>query len=174
MMDKSKGELISDALVASGFTVVPWRERGNRERGQLEETANGYDKATAIELPPDILAFVAEVDALHKQLGIEKNRQSAWFCETCQIFNRQNAPQCSSCKSDCPELPALRERLAKLESLGPWIEVQRVAAQEFADNKTGNQRMVHAGRADAFSKVGHELCNRVGKLQKEPTNEPVV
>lgn len=69
-MDKSKGELISDALVASGFTVVPWRERGSRERAQLEETANEYDKATAVELPPDILAFVAEVEAQADRLPI--------------------------------------------------------------------------------------------------------
>lgn len=62
-MSKSKGELLSDALVASGFTVVPWCERGNRERGQLESTAEEYEKNYAHKLPAtDLLKFVEEVE----------------------------------------------------------------------------------------------------------------
>lgn len=60
------------------------------------------------------------------------------------------------------------ERLAKLESLGLWIEVERAAEQELADKTDGSPGMVHAGRADAFSQVGQELNNRADKdLRKE-------
>lgn len=62
-MSKSKGELLSDALVASGFTVVPWVERGNRERDQFELASIEYDKANTTDLPADVLAFVEGVEA---------------------------------------------------------------------------------------------------------------
>lgn len=67
------------------------------------------------------------------------------------------------------ENAALRERLAKLESLGPWIEANRLAEQGWADETCSGQGIIHRGRADAFKQVGDELNNRAGKdLRKEP------
>lgn len=68
------------------------------------------------------------------------------------------------------------ERLAKLESLGLWIEANRVAELDRAKTWAGCARdeAYVLGREDAFKQVGYELNNRAGKdLRKEPTNEPM-
>lgn len=68
------------------------------------------------------------------------------------------------------ELATLRERVAKLEALGPWIEANRLAELRWADEadargdvNRGSQRMAFEARADAFKQCGYELNNRAGK-----------
>lgn len=75
------------------------------------------------------------------------------------------------------EVLVLRERLAKLESLGPWLEANRVAQLKWADDakQRGDvnwreQCMILEARADAFKQAGYELSNRAGKdLRGEAT-----
>ena len=64
----------------------------------------------------------------------------------------------------------LRERVAKLEALGLWIEANRLAELRWADEadargdvNRGSQRMAFEARADAFKQCGYELNNRAGK-----------
>ena len=68
------------------------------------------------------------------------------------------------------ELDTLRERVAKLEALGLWIEANRLAELRWADEadargdvNRGSQRMAFEARADAFKQCGYELNNRAGK-----------
>jgi len=68
------------------------------------------------------------------------------------------------------ELATLRERVAKLEALGPWMEANRLAQLQWADEADArgdvnrdSQRIVFEARADAFKQCGYELNNRAGQ-----------
>lgn len=226
-MVKSKGELLNGALVEAEFTAVPWDERGNRERGQLDLAAAEYDKACAVERPADVLAFVAEVEAsfsdvckcghsipddhchgeceiddcpceglpdlateLEQRVGQtvhliaivrEQAEHIAEAEDRYRLANMGVVELENNIRKAWAERDALRERIAKLESLGPWIEANRLAQLQWADDADARgdvnrreQRATFEARADAFKQVGYELNNRAGKdLRKEPTNEPV-
>jgi len=66
----------------------------------------------------------------------------------------------------------LKEGLAKLEALGPWIEAQRVAERDAGDlaamDDNELSEAMHTGRADAFAKCGVELSTRAGKDLRKP------
>lgn len=72
------------------------------------------------------------------------------------------------------ELTALRERVAKLEGLGPWIEANRLAQLQWADDAArcdvnrDAQRATFEARAEAFKQCGYELNNRAGKDLRAP------
>ena len=64
----------------------------------------------------------------------------------------------------------LEQHIAKLESLGPWLEANRLAQLKWADEarQRGDvnhreQCMILEARADAFKQAGDEFSNRTGK-----------
>lgn len=68
------------------------------------------------------------------------------------------------------ERDELRERIAKLEALGPWIETNRLANLQWADESKARgdvnhreQCLIFEARADAFKQCGYELGIRAGK-----------
>lgn len=64
------------------------------------------------------LADVAakETYQLRDRLADVEAGRPHWCCETCHVLNRADVAKCTSCSADKPELFALRDRLAKLES----------------------------------------------------------
>jgi hypothetical protein len=62
------------------------------------------------------------------------------------------------------------ERIGKLEALGPWIETNRLAQLQWADEAQVRGDVNHAerrvefeARADAFKQAGYELSARAGR-----------
>ncbi len=74
------------------------------------------------------------------------------------------------------KIGGLREDIAKLEALGPWLETNRLAQLQWADEAQTRGDVNHAerrvefeARAGAFKQAGYELSARAGKdLRGEP------
>lgn len=164
---------------ANAATPGPWTDdngyRVRREDGEVVaetkhcEGSNGHDSTFIAPVRADALTLCAIVRAQHAELETPDGEISPKDkpCLTC-------AARLSQWDSIVAERDALRERLAKLESLGPWVEANRLAELDRANTWTGRpiDEAYVRGREDAFKQVGYELNNRAGKaLRKEPTNE---
>lgn len=91
MAEKSRGELLRNALVSAG--IISPRGNGGAwpalAQARYDHAAVEYDKACAAYLPPDVLAFVEEVER-----QVEKGDGGADKKDTlslCQIVREQAA-----------------------------------------------------------------------------------
>lgn len=104
----------------------------------------------------------------------KQNLNGAVNVESLQAALVEQAKRARRAEQDCADLATrvaeLEQYVAKLESLGPWLEANRLAQLKWAeesrlrgDVNCREQGALFEARADAFKQAGYELIYRAGK-----------